>query len=122
VTSASATARPAVHLRADREHYIDRPYHGGESHRQAVGRVAGLLADLPSRWDQHRVMVTGHLATQRALEHVINGVPLERLTAVDFTWRAEGWEYRLGQPQPSEPATKPGPAAKQQQGRGKHGP
>jgi broad specificity phosphatase PhoE len=87
---------PAAQLRADRTQYIDRPYPGGESHRQAVHRVAGLLADLPSRWDHQRVMLIGHLATYRALEHVINGVTVEDLTAVDFVWRPEGWEYRLG--------------------------
>jgi broad specificity phosphatase PhoE len=86
---------PAAQVRADRQHYIDQPYPGGESHRQAVHRVAGLLADLPSRWDHQRVMLIGHLATQRALEHVINGVTLEQLTATDFAWRPEGWEYRL---------------------------
>jgi 2,3-bisphosphoglycerate-dependent phosphoglycerate mutase len=52
---------PADQLRADRDHYIDRPYPGGESHRQAVRRVAGLLVDLPSRWDQQRVMLIGWL-------------------------------------------------------------
>jgi broad specificity phosphatase PhoE len=87
---------PAAQLRADRAQHIDRPYPGGESHRQAVRRVAGLLADLPTRWDQQRVMVIGHLATHRALEHVINGVRLEDIVAADFTWRPEGWEYRLG--------------------------
>jgi 2,3-bisphosphoglycerate-dependent phosphoglycerate mutase len=86
---------PAAQLRADRTQYIDRPYPGGESHRQAVRRVAGLLADLPSRWDQQRVMLLGHLATYRALEHLINGVTLEDIVAADFTWRPEGWEYRL---------------------------
>jgi 2,3-bisphosphoglycerate-dependent phosphoglycerate mutase len=87
---------PAAQLRADQDHYIDQPHPGGESHRQAVRRVAGLLTDLPSRWDQQRVMLIGHAATQRALEHVINGVTLEQLTAGDFAWRPEGWEYRLG--------------------------
>jgi 2,3-bisphosphoglycerate-dependent phosphoglycerate mutase len=93
---------PAAQLRADREHYIDLPFPGGESHRQAVHRVVGLLADLPSRWDQQRVMLIGHLATQRALEHVINGVTLEQLIAADFAWRPEGWEYRLDPSRASE--------------------
>jgi 2,3-bisphosphoglycerate-dependent phosphoglycerate mutase len=87
---------PTVELRQDREDYLDRPYPGGESRRQAVHRVAGLFADLPTRWTGLRVLLIGHVATQRALEHVINGVTLEELTAADFDWRAEGWEYELG--------------------------
>jgi 2,3-bisphosphoglycerate-dependent phosphoglycerate mutase len=88
--------RPSAELRPDREDFLDVPYPGGESQRQAVCRVAGLLTDLPTRWSERRVMLIGHVATQRALEHVINGVPLEELTAADFQWRDHGWEYRLG--------------------------
>jgi hypothetical protein len=47
---------PAAQLRADQKHYIDR-------------------------WDHQRVMLIGHAATHWALEHVINGVSLEELTA-----------------------------------------
>jgi broad specificity phosphatase PhoE len=86
---------PTAELRQDRGDYLDRPYPGGESQRQAVHRVAGLLADLPTRWAGRRVLLIGHVATQRALEHMINGVSLEELTAGDFDWREEGWEYRL---------------------------
>ena len=87
---------PGAPLHAGRAEHVDRPYPGGESHRQAVRRVAGVLADLPSRWDRQRVMVIGHLATYRALEHVIHGATVEDVVAADFSWRAEGWEYRLG--------------------------
>jgi 2,3-bisphosphoglycerate-dependent phosphoglycerate mutase len=87
---------PGAQLKAARTQYIDRPYPGGESHRQAVRRVAGMLADLPSRWDQQRVMLIGHLATHRALEHVIHGTTVQDVVAAEFTWRAKGWEYRLG--------------------------
>jgi broad specificity phosphatase PhoE len=86
---------PAAGLRQDRRDYLDRPYPGGESLRQAVHRVAGLLTDLPTRWAGRRVMLIGHAATQYALEHVVNGVGLEELTAADFDWREHGWEYRL---------------------------
>jgi 2,3-bisphosphoglycerate-dependent phosphoglycerate mutase len=86
---------PGAGLRADRQRFLDLPHPGGESHRQAIHRAAGLLRDLPSRWDGRRVMLIGHLATQRALEHVVDGVPLEDVLAADFIWRPEGWEYRL---------------------------
>ena len=80
----------------DREQHIDSPYPGGESLRQAVRRAAGVLADLPSRWAGRRVMVIGHLATYRALEHMVNNATVEDLIGTPFVWRAEGWEYLLG--------------------------
>jgi 2,3-bisphosphoglycerate-dependent phosphoglycerate mutase len=86
---------PAAEIRRDRHQYIDRPYPGGESHRQAVRRAAGILDDLPTRWSGRRVMLIGHMATYRALEHVINNVSLEDLVAAEFEWRETGWEYRL---------------------------
>ena len=87
---------PAADVRLDRLDYCHRPYPGGESHGQATARVAGFLADLPTRWAGRRVMLIGHLATYRALEHVINGLTVRELVSAEFEWRAEGWEYRLG--------------------------
>ena len=86
---------PGARVRAERTRYVDQPFPGGESHRQALRRVAGLLADLPSRWDGRRVMLIGHLATYRALEHVVHGVSVEDVVAAEFTWSPQGWEYRL---------------------------
>jgi broad specificity phosphatase PhoE len=76
---------PAVEIHKDREQHIDRPYPGGESHRQAIHRATGPLTDLPTRWAGQRVMIIGHIATQRALEHLINHAPLEELIAARFT-------------------------------------
>jgi 2,3-bisphosphoglycerate-dependent phosphoglycerate mutase len=86
----------AADVKADRLDHCNRPYPGGESHAQAIARVMGCLADLPSRWDDRRVMLIGHLATYRALEHVTTGRSVRDLVADTFTWRPEGWEYRLG--------------------------
>jgi 2,3-bisphosphoglycerate-dependent phosphoglycerate mutase len=86
----------AAEVGLDRLDYCDRPYSGGESHSQAIQRVARFLADLPTRSAGRRVMLIGHLATYRALEHVIKGHTVHDLVAADFEWRAEGWEYRLG--------------------------
>lgn len=87
---------PAAEVSGDRLDYCDRPYPGGESHSQAIARVAGVLADLPSRWSGRRVMLIGHLATFRALEHVTSGRTVQELVAASFEWQANGWEYRLG--------------------------
>ena len=84
---------PAENLHRDRTRHLDQPYPGGDSWRQAVHRVGSFLHDLPSRWNEQRVLVIGHVATRWALDHLIDGVPLEELIEADFAWR-EGWEYR----------------------------
>jgi 2,3-bisphosphoglycerate-dependent phosphoglycerate mutase len=86
---------PASEFPKDRAQHLDRPYPGGESHRQAVRRVTGALDDLPTRWAGQRVMIIGHLATYRALEWVAHHIALEDQLAAEFTWRGHGWEYVL---------------------------
>lgn len=83
---------PAAELHQNMLQYLDCPYPGGESWRQAVHRVGRFLADLPLRWADRRVLVIGHVATRWALDHLIDGKPLEDLVGADFGWR-EGWEY-----------------------------
>lgn len=78
----------------NRRRWLDAPYPGGESWRQAVMRVAGFLPDVPTRWDGQRIMVVGHVATRLSLDHHINRVPLEDLIDAEFEWRP-GWEYQL---------------------------
>jgi hypothetical protein len=46
----------------DRAAYLDTPYPGGESWRDAVTRVGRVLPDLATRWDGRRVLVIGHVA------------------------------------------------------------
>jgi 2,3-bisphosphoglycerate-dependent phosphoglycerate mutase len=81
----------------DRAAHLDEPFPGGESWREAIGRVGRFLDDVPPRWDRTRVLVIGHVATRRGLDHYLNNVPLEQLVTEDFEWR-EGWEYRLDHP------------------------
>ena len=84
----------AVELHKDRPYYLDNPYPGGESWRQAVERVGRFLDDLPLRWEGRRVLVIGHVATRWAFEHKLSGTSLEDLIGANFDWR-EGWEYEL---------------------------
>jgi 2,3-bisphosphoglycerate-dependent phosphoglycerate mutase len=86
---------PRSMLDAERRRRLDEPWPGGESWRQAVERVAGLVRELPRTHDGKRVVVIGHVATRWAFDHVVDGIPLESLVAEEFAWR-EGWEYRLG--------------------------
>ena len=82
-------------IKRDRLDHCRRPYPGGESHEQAIARVTGFLADLPTRWAGHRVMLIGHLATYRGLVRATRGLAVRDLVAAPFEWQPEGWEYRL---------------------------
>ncbi len=82
---------PANALR--RVHHVDVPYPSGESWREAIARVGGLLRDLEP-WEGQRVLMIGHTATRWALDHFVNGTPIEALVAAPFAWQ-EGWEYRV---------------------------
>jgi 2,3-bisphosphoglycerate-dependent phosphoglycerate mutase len=88
------TRMPAADMHRDRVQYLETPYPDGESWQEAVTRVGGFLADLPSRWDGKRVLVIGHVATRWAFDHFLHGVPLEHLMGEEFQWQ-EGWEYVL---------------------------
>ena len=93
---------PTAELHAHRTEYLDAPYPGGESWRQATGRVGRFLADLPLRWAGRRVVVIGHVATRWGLDRFIDGAALGELDATDFGWRP-GWEYLLMEHQHAAP-------------------
>jgi len=84
---------PRARLEAERLRRVDVPFPGGESWRDAVQRHTGFLDELAGA-GRRRVLLIGHVATRWALDHLLNGVPLERLAAEEFGWR-DGWEYLL---------------------------
>jgi broad specificity phosphatase PhoE len=84
---------PRARLEEERLRRIDVPFPGGESWREAVQRHAGFLDELAGA-GRRRVLLIGHVATRWALDHLLNGVPLQRLATEEFGWR-EGWEYLL---------------------------
>jgi alpha-ribazole phosphatase/probable phosphoglycerate mutase len=85
---------PALEVERERMRRIAEPFPGGESYRQTVERMHSFLADLVAEHDSGRVIVIGHAATRWALEHLLEGVPLEKLVAAPFEWQ-EGWIYEL---------------------------
>ena len=86
----NGTAEPV----RDRVAYLDMPYPGGESWRQAVGRVAGFLDGLRLEREGERVLVIGHVATWLALDCAANESRLEEVLGEPFSWQP-GWEYVL---------------------------
>ncbi len=85
---------PADAIAAERAQRVDVPFPGGESYRDAVARVASFLDDFPDGCAGERVLLIGHTATRWALDHLLDGRPLEQVVAAPFDWR-EGWEYDL---------------------------
>jgi 2,3-bisphosphoglycerate-dependent phosphoglycerate mutase len=62
----SLNGMPAAEVHGNRTEYLDVPYPGGESWRQAVERVRRFIDDVPLRWSGKRVLVIGHVATRWA--------------------------------------------------------
>jgi broad specificity phosphatase PhoE len=83
---------PVARLEAERAAHVDVPYPGGQSYRDVCGQMAVLLDELRDGSRGGRVLLIGHSATRWALDHLIDGVPLEQLVDAPFDWRA-GWEY-----------------------------
>jgi alpha-ribazole phosphatase/probable phosphoglycerate mutase len=85
---------PADAIAAERAQRVDVPFPGGENYRDAVARVASFLDDFPDGCAGERVLLIGHTATRWALDHLLDGRPLEQVVAAPVDWR-EGWEFDL---------------------------
>jgi len=81
-------------IATERARRVDLPFPGGESYRGAVARVASFLDDVRVVCAGERVLLIGHTATRWALDHLLDGRPLEQVVIAPFDWR-EGWEYDL---------------------------
>jgi broad specificity phosphatase PhoE len=81
-------------LEVERTKHVLDPYAGGESYLDVVSRVRSFLGDLPSRYPDQRIVVIGHSATKWALDHLLEGTPLEALVEGSFRWQP-GWLYTL---------------------------
>jgi 2,3-bisphosphoglycerate-dependent phosphoglycerate mutase len=81
-------------LEVERTMHVVDPYSGGESYTDVVARVRRFLQDIPSSYTNKRVAVIGHSATKWALDHILEGIPLEELVEGSFRWQP-GWLYTL---------------------------
>jgi len=88
------TQRPDLWRGDEKVHRINEPFPNGESYTETTARMGSFLDDLSRDYDNKRVMIIGHRATQYGLENVINGVPLEKIIPAPWKWQP-GWEYSL---------------------------
>ena len=86
---------PADLVARERVRRVDVPFPGGESYREATARMGALLGELVAGRRGRRVLLIGHTATRWALDHLLDGSPLDELVVAPFDWR-EGWEYAAG--------------------------
>jgi broad specificity phosphatase PhoE len=85
---------PSEAIATERGRRVDLPFPGGESYRGAVARIASFLDDVRGARTGERILLVGHTATRWALDHLLDGRPLEQVVTAPFDWR-EGWEYDL---------------------------
>jgi broad specificity phosphatase PhoE len=71
---------------------VSAPFPNGESYTQSSARVNEFLQDIAQKYDGKKILIIGHRATQYALEHLINKVPLEKIVSTSWKW-APGWTY-----------------------------
>jgi broad specificity phosphatase PhoE len=83
-------------VEADKVNRIKIPFPKGESYEQCAERMKNFLADLLTKYNNKRVMIIGHRATQYGLEHWILGKPLEEVIPASWKWQP-GWTYQLTQ-------------------------
>jgi alpha-ribazole phosphatase/probable phosphoglycerate mutase len=82
-------------IQRERAERVAVAFPGGESHREAVARVAPFLGEVCGDASCARILLVGHTATRWALDHLLEGRPLEALVTAPFDWRG-GWEYAVG--------------------------
>ena len=71
---------------------INTPFPNGESYQETTARMKSFLEDLLKDYNDKKVMIIGHRATQYGLDNLIQDVSLEELTSSVFKWQP-GWTY-----------------------------
>lgn len=88
------TQHPSGEVDIEKPRRINQPFPNGESYEQTSVRMKAFLKDLFRDYDDKRVMVVGHRATQYGLEHCIKGLSLEEVIPAPWKWQP-GWSYIL---------------------------
>jgi broad specificity phosphatase PhoE len=76
-----------------RQHIIE-PFPGGESYTQTCARMESFLVDLAKDFEDKRVMIVGHRATQYGLEHTVLGKPIVDVVSAPWSYQP-GWTYEM---------------------------
>ena len=85
---------PVAEIDAARLHRIATPFPGGQSYLDVVEQTRAFLDDLRTRHNGESVVAISHSANRWALQHLLEGTPLEELVGAPFHWQ-EGWLFTL---------------------------
>lgn len=85
---------PVERVHAERANRVDKAFPGGQSYRDVVEQTRKFLRDLSRDYDGKRVLIIAHSANRWALQHLLEGMPLEEAVIAPFEWQ-EGWEFTL---------------------------
>jgi broad specificity phosphatase PhoE len=88
------TRYPSEEVESVKTQHINKPFPGGESYNQVRERVGKFLVEVLMDYDDRKVMIIGHRATQYSLENIINSVSLCDAISKPFKWQP-GWKYNL---------------------------
>ncbi|MFA6463940.1 MAG: histidine phosphatase family protein [Candidatus Paceibacterota bacterium] len=88
------TQHPREEVESEKIKRIKIPFPNGESYEQTTARMKDFLNSLFEKYNNKKVLIIGHRATQYGLDHLINGIPLEQLVSAKFIWQP-GWKYEL---------------------------
>jgi broad specificity phosphatase PhoE len=85
---------PSSVVEPEKAKRITEPFPNGESYEQTTKRMRNFLTDLLKNYDNKRVMIIGHRATQYGLEYWIKKIPLQKAVTAPWKWQP-GWTYEL---------------------------
>ncbi|KKQ78728.1 MAG: Phosphoglycerate mutase [Candidatus Daviesbacteria bacterium GW2011_GWF2_38_6] len=88
------TQHPTEEIKPMKVDFITKPFPNGESYEETLERMKEFLDNLKKNYDNKRVMIIGHRATQYGLEHWIKGVSMQDAVTAPFKWQP-GWSYQL---------------------------
>lgn len=88
------TQHPSEEVEGQKLSRLHDPFPNGESYEQTTIRMKSFLEDLIKNFDNKKIMIVGHRATQYGLDHLINGIPMEQLVTTKFKWQP-GWKYEF---------------------------
>ncbi len=77
-----------------RASHIETPFPGGESYTDACKRMHSFLEELAKDYQDKKLLIIGHRATQYGLDHWLKGKSIQEAITAPWAWQP-GWEYVL---------------------------